>query len=198
VRNGDSTSDAELLRAAQRGSETAWETLYRRYLPGVWRYVCTRLRGNLHAAEDVLSETFLAAVEGLNKLDVDGRPLYPWLVGIAKNKVADYWRRANRSGVDPGGPGAEPLDAVDPACPHLGLVASENRMLVARAMARLSDEERLILEWKYVDELSVRQIARRMSRTQKAVENLLYRARNSLRAILRERPSDRSAQSSNP
>jgi len=52
-------------------------------------------------------------------------------------------------------------------------------------MAGLCDEERLVLEWKYVDELSTREIAVRTDRTQKAVENLLYRARKSCRAIFR-------------
>ena len=50
-------------------------------------------------------------------------------------------------------------------------------------MARLSDEERMALEWKYVDRLSAREIAKRMSRTEKAVRDLLYRARKSFRAI---------------
>ena len=49
-------------------------------------------------------------------------------------------------------------------------------------MAQLVDEERLVLEWKYVDEMAVKEIAVRLGRTEKAVENLLYRARKSFRA----------------
>ena len=43
-------------------------------------------------------------------------------------------------------------------------------------MAQIVDEERLVLEWKYVDEMAVKEIAVRLGRTEKAVESLLYRA----------------------
>ena len=49
-------------------------------------------------------------------------------------------------------------------------------------MDGLPDEERLALEWKYVDDLSVGQIADRLGRTEKAAESVLYRARRAFRA----------------
>jgi DNA-directed RNA polymerase specialized sigma24 family protein len=59
--------------------------------------------------------------------------------------------------------------------------AGETRACVSAVMDRLSDDQRLALEWKYVDGLSVRQIAHRLDRTEKAGEATLYRARNSFR-----------------
>jgi RNA polymerase sigma factor (sigma-70 family) len=54
---------------------------------------------------------------------------------------------------------------------------------VIRALDSLADEERLALEWKYMESLSVRDIAERLGRTEKAIEAILYRARMSFRKI---------------
>ena len=56
----DRTADAELLRLVRQGSKAALGTLYRRYLPSVWRYVYTQVGGDEHVTEDVVSETFLS------------------------------------------------------------------------------------------------------------------------------------------
>ncbi len=82
---------------AQQGSRAALEALYQRYLPSVWRYVYTQVHGDRHAAEDVVSETFLAVVRGLRKLAADGGPLYPWLIAVARHKLGDHRRTAQRS-----------------------------------------------------------------------------------------------------
>jgi RNA polymerase sigma-70 factor (ECF subfamily) len=185
LRETDSVADAELLRLVQQGSKAALGALYHRYLPPVWRYVCTRAQGDRHTAEDVVSETFLAALAGLKNLDADGRSLYPWLIGIARHKLGDHRRQARSSRVQLESPGTDPPDPSVANDPQRQLETAENRSQAAQAMARLPDEERLLLEWKYVDELPVRAIAQRIGRTEKAVENLLYRARNSFRAVFR-------------
>ncbi len=181
-----STADRQLLRLAQQGSEAAWEAIYRRYVPSVWRYVCPRVDWNGHAAEDVISEVFVAALDGLKKLDSDHTPLYSWLIGVARHKLADRRRRIHRER------GKEQLAAseiADPSVagnPEKSAEAVERKAQITRAMARLSDDERLVLQWKYLDELPVREMAVRMERTEKAVENLLYRARRSFREVYGE------------
>lgn len=177
---------------AQQGSTAALGTLYQRYLPSVWRYVYTHVGGDRHVVEDLVSETFLAALRGLKKLDADSRPLYPWLISVARHKLGDHRRRARRSEAGVRVPGQDAVDTSLNGDPPGYLLATERKALAARAMARLPDEERLALEWKYVDELSVRDIARRMGRTEKAVENLLYRARKSFRATFSESQGSRS------
>ena len=187
VRQSDLTADAELLRLAQQGSRAAWEALYRRYLPSVWRYVHTQVHGDQHAAEDIVSETFLALVRSLKKLDADGGPLYPWLIGVARHKVGDHWRQVGHRRDDRLVAGQQQVDPVHWGNPSACLETAETRRQVAEAMAGLSDEERLVLEWKYVDDLPVHDIAQRLGRTEKAVESLLYLARNSFRAVFRRR-----------
>jgi RNA polymerase sigma-70 factor (ECF subfamily) len=175
-------TDAELVRAIQAGDATALQPLYERYLPAVWRFACHQLR-NLHAAEDVVSETFLAAVRAVAGLEPEAGSVGGWLIGIARHKVGDHRRRTLRmvpceEAVEAAG--ADPADAPDPAA---GLEVAENREAVLRVMDRLPDDERLALEWKYIDGLSVGEVAGRLGRTEKAAEALLYRARQSFRDL---------------
>jgi RNA polymerase sigma-70 factor (ECF subfamily) len=156
-------------------------TLYHRYLPTVWRYACGQLAGNLAAAEDVVSETFLAAVRQVGRLAPGGGTVGGWLLGIARHKVGDVRRRAGRTpAAEPGaadtGPAAPPADD-----PLASVEATETRGQVVAVLDTLPDDERQALEWKYLDGLSVREIAGRLGRTEKAVESVLFRARQSFR-----------------
>jgi len=176
-------NDAQLIRAIQSGDEAALETLYRRYLPPVWRYACARLAGDLSAAEDVVSETFLAAVRQIGRLDPEGGAVIGWLAGIARHKIADVRRGRLRAAT--ARPDAMTQDArASPAAdPPAAAEAAETSASVRSVMAAMDDQERLALEWKYIDGLSVREMADRLGRTEKAVESVLYRARAAFRTL---------------
>jgi len=178
-------NDADLIRRIRTGDAQAMVALYRRYLPPVWRYVRARVGGDVHAAEDAVSETFLVAVDNIADLDPDAGSVYAWLIGIARHKAGDHLRRARRAATLPLDAPPPAARAADPAAdPPAALEAAERRAELAAALERLSDEQRLVLEWKYVDGLSVRRIADCLARTEKSVESLLYRARADLRRRL--------------
>lgn len=176
-------TDSELLRQTQAGDKTALRTLYERYWPSVWRYAYAQVDGDCHAAEDVVSETFLAAVRTLDTLDAERVVFSGWLIGIARHKIADQRRRARlgeraRNVVLQQSPETHEPDSAG------RLEGMERRAKIATALDGLPAEERLVLEWKYLEDLSVRQIAGRLGRTEKAVEALLYRARHAFRSLL--------------
>jgi RNA polymerase sigma factor (sigma-70 family) len=174
-------TDADLVRAIQAGDATALETLYQQYLPSVWRFAFAQLSGNTAGAEDVVSETFLAAVRQIAGLAPEGGSVGGWLIGIARHKVQDLRRRAARMRTTlEDNLAAAPLSSEDD--PRTALEAAEVRQCVGGIMDAMGDEERTVLEWKYLDDLSVREIARRLGRTEKAVEAALYRARQTFRA----------------
>jgi RNA polymerase sigma-70 factor (ECF subfamily) len=183
-------TDADLIRAVQAGDETALEALYHRYLPAVWRYACSQLAGNVHAAEDVTSETFLAAVRQVGRLSPDAGSVAGWLIGIARHKVADLRRRRGRERIAGAEPAAGGIAGPGAADGPAAVEAAEVRARVKNVMDTLADDERLALEWKYLDGLSVREIALRLGRTEKAAEAVLYRARGAFRAAFeRARPT---------
>ena len=170
-------------RSVQGGSDPALQMLYQRYLHVVWRYVYVRARRDENVVEDIVSDTFLAAIRGLRDLDPEGGSVCGWLMGIARHKLADHWRQARRNRYDSPMPGTQQAGVSDRAVsPNCSLEAAEQKEQIAEAVAALPDEQRLVLEWKYVDGLSVRAIAGRVGRSEKAVEAVLYRARKSFRA----------------
>jgi RNA polymerase sigma factor (sigma-70 family) len=67
------------------------------------------------------------------------------------------------------------------------LEAEETRSHVQRVLDELPDRQRIVLEWKYLDSLRVREIAERLGDSEKAVETVLYRARREFRRLF-ERP----------
>src|ERR1700742_3823312 len=91
--------DAELVRAAQRGSEEAVEALFRRH----WRHshrAAFLIVRDADAAEDIAQEAFLAAIRALDRFD-RRRPFRPWLHRIVVNRAIDHARaRALRHEVD--------------------------------------------------------------------------------------------------
>ena len=169
-------SDTALIGRVKLGDRTAMAELYGRYLRYVWRYVQNKLAGDSDAGQDVVSETFLAAIRGIGGFAPETSSFAAWLTGIARHKLADFHRQRPVSDLD----GAAFCPAAGPD-PTAATDEAETRERVAGAMDRLADEDRLLLEWKYLEGQSVKEIAARWGRTEKAVEAQLYRARVSFR-----------------
>jgi len=175
--------DSELIRAAQARELWALEQVYYRYLPTVWRYVYWRTGGRRQATEDIVSETFLAAIRQLARLDPQGGSLAAWLTGIARHKLGDYRREQRRAGGSADSDQLVEVMATSTLDTSQIVEAAETRKLVIEVMNQLPDEHRLVLEWKYLDRLAVAEIGGRLGRTPKAVESMLYRARRSFRSL---------------
>ncbi len=175
-------TDAELLHGVRAGDLSAWEQIYARSLPTVWRYVYLRAGGDRHLAEDIVSETVLALVRQISSLTPRDGNLSGWLIGVARNKLADHRRNAARAVALAAKARDDSVSSVVTDGPEAALETEEIRTRVLTVMDGLPEEERLALEWKYIDDLSVGDIADRLGRTEKAAESVLYRARRSFRA----------------
>jgi RNA polymerase sigma-70 factor (ECF subfamily) len=173
-------TDADLLLAARRGDAGAWRTLYERYLPAVWRQAYA-LVADVHAAEDIASETMLALLRGIDRVDADAPKIAGWLAAVVRFKVADYQRSVIRAREKLNLVAAE-VDgaATSPSAP---LEVAETREAVLSVLGQLGERQRIVLEWKYLDLLGVKQIAERLGDTEKAVEAVLYRARREFRRL---------------
>ncbi len=174
TRRGSSSleNDTILILRIQAGDREALAILYERYLPSVWRYVYSQLRGDEATSRDVVSETFLAVIQNVGRLDAGATNVAGWLRGVARHKLADHWRRSASQSAARNF--ESPRHETDPV---VALDASELRQAVGQAMDHMDDLDRVVLEWKYLDGLTVRDIAERLGRTEKAIEGILYRAR---------------------
>jgi RNA polymerase sigma-70 factor, ECF subfamily len=182
-------TDVELLNGARLGDAEAWRTLYARYLPFVWRQAHSLL-GDIHAAEDVTSEVMLALLRNIGNLESDVPKIGGWLRSVVRCKAADYQRavvraRAKLAGAASRAASNETNTQPPPSAP-LELAETKRRVLLA--LDSLPERQRIMLEWKYLDALSVREIAERLGETEKAVEAVLYRGRREFRRLFESQP----------
>lgn len=170
--NGPGMTDR--LRA---GEWSAVEQVYRALSAEVWRSVYERLGRDRHGADEVTSEVFLAVVKDAHRFDPARSNVEGWVFGIARRKLADYLRRVYRERKR-----TALLEARAEASRHASPRSDTAEALWA-TLDRIEPQQRQLLLWKYRDGLSTRQIAERMRRSEKACENLLYRARKRFKAL---------------
>ena len=168
------------------------------YLPSVWRFVYARVNRDPHLAEDIVSETVLALIKAASDPTADISNPGGWLRSVASNKVNDHFRAAARVQhlIDQAKQTTEVADFDEPSGNQ---EQEERRAEIRTVMDGLPEQQRLALEWKYVDKLSVRSIADRMDVTEKAAESILFRARREFRdRMLRIDKEDPPQTGSNP
>ena len=130
-------------------------------------------------AEDLTSETFLAAVGAIRSGAVD-EPSIGWLIGIARHKLVDHWRRSERE------ERRLRVVASQPAAGDLAIDPGRGM----EVLAGMNPFQRAALTLRHVDGLSVPEVARLLGRSTAATETLLARARAcSASATARRRPS---------
>jgi RNA polymerase sigma-70 factor, ECF subfamily len=167
------SSDAAALGG---GAETL-RALFDTALPSVYGYLIARC-GRVAVAEDLTAETFLAAADAVRR--DDAAPVStPWLIGVARHKLVDHWRRqareerSLRAAGDPDAPD-DPWDV-------------ELDALQARAtLEKLAPHHRAALTLRYLDDLPVPRVAELLDRSVHSAEGLLVRARAAFRRAYAE------------
>ena len=181
------TKDAGLISRLGRGEPEAAVALYDAYFDRIYALVFNQVARNREAAQDIVQETFLAAVKSAGKFNGHSQA-YTWLYSIAIKKVADFYRRQKRVAkhevklVN----GTIELDQLsDSKQSASGAVESDEEChAVQQALSGLSLRYRQVLVLKYIEDMPVLEISRVMGRSPKSIEGLLTRARKELRARL--------------
>jgi RNA polymerase sigma-70 factor (ECF subfamily) len=156
------------------------EAIYDRALPQVYGYLLPRC-GSVSVAEDITGETFMAAVDGIER-GTAPVPTVAWLIGVARHKLVDHWRRTEREHRNVAATAAEEVD--DPWPDVIDVDA------IHAVLARLSPPHRTALTLRYLDGLSVDEVASCVGRSLHGTETLLARARSALRRIYVEEYGD--------
>ncbi len=165
-----------MMGTAQPTPSSAGATLlgdYDRSMPQVYGYLVSRV-GSSAVAEDLTSETYLAAVAAIGTGQLPD-PSTAWLIGVARHKLVDHWRREARDERRLTAVGNLLETADDPWDVHLD--AAHAREVVAQ----LGPSHRSALTLRYLDGLSVPEVADVIGRTVHATEALLVRARRAFR-----------------
>ena len=162
--------------------------LYKAHLRDVYSYSYYRV-GNHHDAEDLTEQTFLQAYRHFDRArrESDGRPLRPWLIRIAHNLAANYFRDRSRRP-------QTPLDKVDPiSAPHGTEALVEGREELRSVMDNLQhlpDDRREALIMRFALGMDNREIARALGRTDGATKVLIHRAIKQLQERMDEEARD--------
>jgi RNA polymerase sigma-70 factor, ECF subfamily len=159
--------------------------LYRVHLRDVYSYSYYRI-GNHHDAEDITEQTFLQAYRHFERAQREsaGRPLRPWLIRIAHNLAANYYRDRSRR------PQTQLEDAAVVSAPHdtEDLVEGRQELKdVLQGVSNLPDDRREALIMRFALGMDNREIARALDRTEGATKVLIHRAIRQLEQSLEER-----------
>lgn len=182
-----SPDEAALVRRARRGDPAARASLFDRYLDPVYEFVFYRVGRRAEIAEEVVQEVFTRALTHMDRFDPARGDFGQWLGGISRNAIRDLARKSRAPGAAAAGDPTPVLDGLSGReDPVRDASRRDGEDALHRALSALPGKYRDLLRWKYLDGLSVRDIARRQETTEKAVEGMLGRARAALRDGLGE------------
>lgn len=188
VSSGGDMGEPDLVARAQQGDPDAFAELYRQHHRAILGFVYKRVGRNRALAEDITGEVFLRALSWLRTgtFSWRGAGFGGWLCVIARNKIADYFKSAQRREF----PVYDMRDhdaAVD--SPEETVLDHMEHDLVRQALARLLPPQRQVLELRYLQDHSVAEAALAIERNTGALKTLQYRAVQSLRAVYEEGPA---------
>ncbi|MFZ0640339.1 MAG: sigma-70 family RNA polymerase sigma factor [Candidatus Acidiferrales bacterium] len=162
--------DERLLVEAARRDPSRFGELYENNFERVYAYVVRRV-GSRQEAEDITSEVFHQALAKIGSFEWRGVPFAAWLFRIAANATADRWREKAR---EQGNPGKEASEEFD-------FESADARGRLFGMVKELPVEQRLVIEMRFAEEKSIREIAQAIGKTEGAVKQLQFRAIRYLR-----------------
>jgi len=177
-------ASSEHTREEKARLDDAFSALYKAHLRDVYSYSYYRV-GNHHDAEDLTEQTFLQAYRHFERAQREskGRPLRPWLIRIAHNLAANYYRDRSR----------RPQTAIDDAdalaSSHTTEALVQDRddlKRILECVQQLPDDRREALIMRFALGMDNREIARALGRTDGATKVLLHRAIRQLEELVKK------------
>jgi len=187
-----------------KGEERAFDAFFEGNFSGLYRFALTRLDRDEDAAEEVAQATICKAIAKLHTYRGEAA-LFTWLCTFCRYEISAYFRKHKTE--------ARSVDLVEDAPevraaleslgagfdgPETMLNRRELGRLVQVALDQLPPHYGNALEWKYLEELSVKEIAARLELSPKAAESLLTRAREAFRDGFRTLTGASASRAANP
>ena len=186
-----SSSESRLAKRVQQGDERALEQLYERNVDGLYAFVFYRVGRDSAAAEEVVQDTFVTAIERLADFDEERGSFRAWLCVLSRNIIRRHLRASDATRARDIEAMFDRIDstltelvaALDGAPLSDELIARrQTRDLVAVTVANLPDRYRSVLERKYVGGATLEELSAELAMSTEAVKSLLARARRAFRA----------------
>ena len=177
----ETLSDRDLLDGIRRGSEAAFELLYERYFPRVYSFAYARLR-NRADTEEVVQETFAAVFRSIDAYRGEAS-LLSWIYGITRNMVSCHVRRARAYEMRLERAEHElqqPFSSFGTCTPEEQLHLQRSAQAIQDRLASVADWHAEVFSLRHLQNLSISEISRRMSRSNDAIRSSLYRMKRLL------------------
>ena len=183
--------ESALIRAAQRGEESAFEELVRQYDQNVLR-MAFHLLGSTEDANDIYQETFLRVYRNLHRFRHDCS-FHTWLYRIVTNLCLDVLRKRKvRKEESPTVATSEgELDRMDSVPdsrahgdPQRELFSRQLEGRIREVLTSLTPRERIVFEMRHYEGMRLREIGEALDTTEEAAKNCLFRATQKMRAAL--------------
>ena len=169
-------ADERLLVEAAQKDPARFAELYENHFERVYAYVVRRV-GDRAETEDLTSEVFHHALANLQKFEWRGIPFAAWLFRIAANLISDRWQRSSREQV-----ADEPEQIESLPAKGAELEEVERKAMLFRMVDGLPPEQRRVVALRFVEQKSIKEVAREIRKTEGAVKQLQFRALTTLRA----------------
>ncbi|MEA2057009.1 MAG: RNA polymerase sigma factor [Patescibacteria group bacterium] len=168
-------SKSELVKRIKKGQSKAVKQWFNHYYPQLMRLALKKAQ-TAKDAEDLVQETFINCLRQIH-LFRESSSLKTWMISILRHEIADYYRKKYAKKAIRTVPLAEFIleEKIEDS--------REVNKRVAEVLTKMREQRKNILLMKYVDNLGVREIARRVDRSFKAVESELYRAREDFKKL---------------
>jgi RNA polymerase sigma-70 factor, ECF subfamily len=170
-----------LLFQSQNGNREAFGFIYDHFRERIYKFIFFRV-GHKELAEDILSDTFVKAWVRIQDIS-SPKALSSWIYSVAKNNVIDYYRvkkvtidiaEVSEFLVD----AANPIDSANLSVEHAHLLD---------ILSSISEEQRLIIQYKFFEDLTNEEIASIMGKTEGAVRVLQHRAILKLKQLIKRK-----------
>ena len=171
-------SDERLLIEAAQNDPSRFGELYEKNFYRVYAYVARRVRDRAET-QDLTAHVFHQALANLGKFKWKGSPFAAWLYRIASNAIADQAKRKARESVPQS-------DSIGESSTTVDLERVERRARLFSAVDKLPDDQRRVIVMRFADEMSIREIADELGRSEGAVKQLQFRGLENLRNRLNE------------
>lgn len=155
--------------------------IYDKYIEKIYRFIFLKVNSK-ETAEDLTSETFLRAWEIFKNGNPEIENISAFLYQIARNLVIDFYREKNKTSVfsaDLGYPIIDPRQNLEEK-----IKLNSDLELIRKAISELNEDYQNAIIWYYIDDLSIKEVANLLGKTENATRVLISRAMKALRTKL--------------
>ena len=169
-----------LMEQAGKGNSEAFGELYELYFTPVYRYIYYKT-SDKEVCNDLVQDVFIKVYGSLDRYTEQKSSPLPYFLTIARNTVIDYWRKKRDVVLEDSGAIFANIEDVSIASPETISLQEHDRGVIQGALSTLHDDHKEVITLKFINQLSTKEIASILDKSEAAIRQILCRALKFLR-----------------